>query len=120
MKKVTRKALIQMGNVLYFPYTERTLPFSPFHIKYGIGQYNDWVCEEFPIAGTDSDVSQVYGDCFGHEDYVQKLLIGVEVPVSDLETRREGTYDNDDHLYIVYSKDDVRTMIKKLEALLEE
>ena len=115
MKKVTRKQLMQMDNVLFSKYSEDAFEWpEKVYIKYdSFG--NDFTTEPFPITNPDSDWSTCYFDLI--ENFTT-LPLGVDLPISNLETVRDGMFDQDDKVYVVYSKDDVKKMIGKLEQLL--
>lgn len=121
MKKVTRGQLLEMENVLYTSYEKDNLPFSPFQIKYSNIESsctNNWVQEEFPIGTPCPDFTGLTGDHFELIDYLEVTPLGEEIPISDLETSGEGMYYPFDREYLVYSKEDICKLIKKLEQLL--
>ena len=117
MRLVTREQLLKIEEtVAYSEYCGDEFGDSVY-IKYhdkGLVVNNDWVDEEFPILQVDMGC----GNYYHNHDAFKEDEFGKEHPLSTCETVREGSYDNLDKLYIVYSKEDVKGWINKLNTLL--
>ncbi len=117
MKVVTREELLKMQGV--FAYAEHTLHDLPerLHIKYSNKRdfaTNSWTEEEFPILTPDHSG----GDSYEGMDVLENCKTGEHHLVSDLETGSNRMYEPMDKLYVVYSKEDVKSWVSKLERLL--
>ena len=110
MRLVKRGDLLEMGDVLYAPVGEE-FP-EQLYIKYGESYNNNFSEETFPIT---------YPDIKGNYYDTLKFVMDnkdQEYTVSDLETVSESTYASQETEYWVYSKEDIRKMIGKLQHLL--
>ncbi len=118
MKIVTREELLKMQGVFaYAEHTPHDLP-ERLHIKYSSErdfETDSWTEEEFPIL-----IPEIveYSDCWVNMEALENCKTSEHHLVSDLETSSNRMYDPMDKLYIVYSKEDVKSWINKLERLL--
>lgn len=73
------------------------------------------VYEEFPIQTPELGIS--WDDCMRQ---LRLLPVGEKVYLSDLETKSDIYYDDLDNemVYIVYEPDDIKSMISKLQEVL--
>lgn len=112
MKIVNRAKLKQMPpGTLYASY--QPCVSGDLYVKYDTCG-NDWVLLSLdPVSLVESDSSDQLMDRL---DDMQ--LNGAEYPASADGTDRDATYESDDKLYIVFDKNDVRTLIGILEGCL--
>lgn len=112
MKKVTARQLQDMPIALYYRY----YPHSEGRVQIKYGKEETWsiVDEAFPI-----DVPEIEGcGCWGDiQDKMEAKGLGEDMPISTLETSRD--FLDGDETFIVYSKEDIRQLICKLDAVLD-
>lgn len=117
MRLVTRKELLELGNTLYgeVPVDGYSFPTS-LNIKYGSRgkEFGCFTEEQFPITYPDIESCLDY---YSTVDYVFSNP-DKEFTISDLETYRNDSNLDIDKKYFVYSDEDIRLMIDKLQYLL--
>jgi hypothetical protein len=117
MKIVTRKELLKMQGMFAYSEYEKGEFGESVYIKYsseGDLERNNWTEEVFPILCVDMGE----GNYYNNVDAFEKQPYGKEFPLSDFETQGNGFYEPMDKLYVVYSKEDVKGWINKLNELL--
>lgn len=112
MKIINRKEFLQMPNSTLF--MKASPEFGDFDMCFPAGELmikeeslsNDFVYSDF-----------VDIDCSHSDEFFYKIAAmrneKLDIPVSCNETSRDGIFD-DSELYIVFSKEDIKTMVEKL------